>query len=429
MAARDYLQRFRPYFAIMGAVLLLLAAGVYVVETLPPHKIVMATGAQGGAYHELGIRYREILAQAGVEAQLLTTSGATENLTRLRDPRSGVDIGFIQGGTTTQKESPGVESLGTLFYEPLWFFTRISGSRTEGLSGRRLSIGPEGSGTRDLMLQLLERNKIVAELFGFTPDVAAEKLIAGDIDAVFIVATWGSPVVQQLITAQGIELRSFPRADAYLQLYPFLTKVILQEGVGDLATNRPPSDVVLVAPKASLAVRADLHPAIQYLLLNAAVEIHSGPGLFRKAGQFPAAESIDIPLSDTAQRFYKSGQPFLHNYLPFWIAELVARVLVVFVPLALVLYPFFKLLPRAYDWIMRSKIMPLYDELRSIEREMEAQGSGHAADAIVARLDQLDQRANRLRLPTAYASAVYTLRSYIDLVRQRLAMSADRKPH
>jgi TRAP-type uncharacterized transport system substrate-binding protein len=429
MAARDYLQRFRPYFAIMGAVVLLLAAGVYVVETLPPHKIVMATGAQGGAYHELGIRYREILAQAGVEAQLLTTTGAIENLTRLRDPASGVDIGFIQGGTTTQKESPGVESLGTLFYEPLWFFTRISGSRTEGLSGRRLSIGPEGSGTRDLMLQLLERNKIVAELFGFTPDVAAEKLIAGDIDAVFIVATWGSPVVQQLITAQGIELRSFPRADAYLQLYPFLNKVILQEGVGDLATNRPPSDVVLVAPKASLAVRADLHPAIQYLLLNAAVEIHSGPGLFRKAGQFPAAESIDIPLSDTAQRFYKSGQPFLHNYLPFWIAELVARVLVVFVPLALVLYPFFKLLPRAYDWIMRSKIMPLYDELRSIEREMEAQGSGHAADAIVARLDQLDQRANRLRLPTAYASAVYTLRSYIDLVRQRLAMSADRKPH
>ena len=429
MAARDYLQRFRPYFAIMGAVVLLLAAGVYVVETLPPHKIVMATGAQGGAYHELGIRYREILAQAGVEVQLLTTSGAIENLTRLRDPRSGVDIGFIQGGTTTQKESPGVESLGTLFYDPLWFFTRISGSRTEGLSGRRLSIGPEGSGTRYLMLQLLERNKIVAELFGFTPDVAAEKLIAGDIDAVFIVATWGSPVVQRLITAQGIELRSFPRADAYIQLYPFLNKVVLQEGVGDLATNRPPSDVVLVAPKASLAVRADLHPAIQYLLLAAAVEIHSGPGLFRKAGQFPAAESIDIPLSDAAQRFYKSGQPFLHNYLPFWIAELVARVLVVFVPLALVLYPFFKLLPRAYDWIMRSKIMPLYDELRSIEREMEAQGSGHAADAIVARLDQLDQRANRLRLPTAYASAVYTLRSYIDLVRQRLAMSADRKPH
>ena len=176
------------------------------------------------------------------------------------------------------------------------------------------------------MLKLLEKN---AELFGSTPDVAAEKLIAGDIDVAFMVASWGSPVVQRLITAEGIQLRSFPRADAYIQLFPFLNRLVLQEGVGDLATNRPPSDVVLVAPKASLAVRADLHPAIQYLLLAAAVEIHSGPGLFRKAGQFPAAESIDIPLSDEAQRFYKSGQPFLHNYLPFWIAELIARVLVV----------------------------------------------------------------------------------------------------
>jgi hypothetical protein len=297
------------------------------------------------------------------------------------------------------------------------------------MSGRRFSIGPEGSGTRDLVLQLFEKNKIVAELLGLTPDVAAEKLIAGDIDGMFMVATWGSPVVQQLIMAQGVELRSFPRADAYIQLFPFLNKVVLHEGVADLATNRPPSDVVLVAPKASLAVRTDLHPAIQYLLLGAAVEIHSGPGLFQKAGQFPAAEAIDIPLSDEAQRYYKSGQPFLHNYLPFWIAELVARVFIVFVPVALLLYPLFKLLPRTYDWIMRSKITPLYNELRSIEREMDAQGSGHAADAIVARLDQLDQRATRLRLPTSYASAAYTLRSYIDLVRQRLAMSADRKPH
>jgi hypothetical protein len=242
----------------------------------------------------------------------------------LRDPQSGVSVGFIQGGTTTRKESPGIESLGTVFYEPLWFFSRISGSRAEGLSGRRLSVGPEGSGTRALVLKLLERNKIVAELFGLTPEVAREKLIAGDIDVVFIVASWDAPEVQRLITAEGIELRSFPRADAYIGLYPFLNKLVLPEGIGDPAMNRPPSDVALVAPKASLAVRADLHPAIQYLLLDAAVQVHSGPGIFQKAGQFPAAESIDIPLSAEAQRFYKSGRPFLQDYLPFWIAALTA---------------------------------------------------------------------------------------------------------
>jgi hypothetical protein len=280
------------------------------------------------------------------------------------------------------------------------------------------------------VLKLLERNKIAAELFGFTPEVAGEKLIAGDIDVAFIVASWDAPVVQRLITAEGIELRSFPRADAYIGLYPFLNKVVLPAGIGDLARNRPPSDVLLVAPKASLAVRADLHPAIQYLLLNAAAQVHSGPGIFQKAGQFPAAESIDIPLSAEAQRFYKSGRPFLQDYLPFWVALLTGRLLVVLIPLAALLYPLFKFPPRMYDWIMRSKITRLHDEMRSIEREIEAQGQGHDSDALIAKLDQLDQRANHLRLPTAYASMLYMLRTHIDLVRERLlAISPDRKPH
>jgi len=322
-----------------------------------------------------------------------------------------------------------LESLGTVFYEPLWFFSRISGTRTEGLNGRRLSVGPEGSGTRTLVLELLTRNKIVAELFGLTPQVAVEKLIAGDIDVAFIVASWDAPVVQRLISAEGIELRSFPRADAYIGLYPFLNKVVLPEGIGDLATNRPPSDVVLMAPKASLAVRADLHPAIQYLLLNAAVQIHSGPGIFQKAGQFPAAESIDIPLTAEAQRFYKSGRPFLQDYLPFWIATLTGRLLVVLIPLAALLYPLFKLLPLMYGWIMRSKILPLYNEMRLIEHEIEDQDGGHDADTMIAKLDRLDQRASRLKLPTGYASMLYMLRAHIDLVRERLAIGPDRKAH
>jgi len=429
VATRDHLQRFWPYFAIAGIVAILLGASFFIVETLPPRKVVMATGAEGGAYHELGIRYREILAQAGVELQLLPTIGALDNLTRLRDPRSGVSVGFIQGGTTTTKESPDLESLGTVFYEPLWFFSRISGTRTEGLNGRRLSVGPEGSGTRTLVLELLTRNKIVAELFGLTPQVAVEKLIAGDIDVAFIVASWDAPVVQRLISAEGIELRSFPRADAYIGLYPFLNKVVLPEGIGDLATNRPPSDVVLMAPKASLAVRADLHPAIQYLLLNAAVQIHSGPGIFQKAGQFPAAESIDIPLTAEAQRVYKSGRPFLQDYLPFWIATLTGRLLVVLIPLAALLYPLFKLLPLMYGWIMRSKILPLYNEMRLIEHEIEDQDGGHDADTMIAKLDRLDQRASRLKLPTGYASMLYMLRAHIDLVRERLAIGPDRKAH
>ena len=372
----DYLQKSWRWLSLVALALILLGAGIFIFATLPPHTVVMATGAEGGANHELGIRYREILAQSGVTVQLLPTSGGLENLARLRDSRSGVGVAFVQGGTTTQKESPDIELLGTVFYEPLWFFYRSEiGDNIQALRGRRVSIGPEGSGARALALELFKRFKldtIIGEISGYAPQAAAEKLIAGDIDVAFIVTAWDSPVVQHLISAQNIALASFPRADAYIAHYPFLNKLVLPAGVSDILNNRPPKDVVMLAPKGSLGVRADLHPAIQHLLLSAAVQIHSPPGIFQKAGQFPAAEAIDLPLSDEAQRFYKSGRPFLQEHLPFWMATLVERMLVVFIPMAVLLYPMFKLLPQMYGWLMQSRILRLYDEMRSIENEIES---------------------------------------------------------
>jgi hypothetical protein len=88
----------------------------------------------------------------------------------------------------------------------------------------------------------------------------------------------------------------------------------------------------------------------------------------------------------------------------------------------------FKFLPQMYDWFMRSRIMRLYEEMRLIESEMEAQGHGHNTDAVIAKLDQLEERTNALRLPRVYAIMLYTLRSHINLVRGRLAKSPDREP-
>lgn len=403
------------------------AAAVLVVATLPPRTVVMATGAEGGANHALGLRYREILAKSGVRLQLLPTAGGLENLARLRDPASGVSAAFVQGGTTTKVQSPDLELLGTLFYEPLWLFRRSEiDPNIQALRGKKVSIGPEGSAGRALALEVLERIKADSiELFDFTPQVAAEKLVAGEIDAAFMVTGWESPVVQRLITSPGVEIASVPRADAYVALYPFLSKLLLPAGVANLSENRPPADVVLLAPKASLAVRDDVHPAIQHLLLEAATQIHSQPGIFQKAGQFPAAKSIDLPLSSEAQRFYKNGRPYLQEYLPFWIATLLEKIIVVFLPLIAVVYPIFKLLPQLYDWFMQSRILRLYDEMKSIESEIESGSGGIGRDAINAKLDHLALRANQLRLPTTYASALYTLRSHMNLVRARLA---DRTP-
>jgi TRAP transporter TAXI family solute receptor len=426
MAGKDVQRARWPLIAIVVTVVVVLIATFMVLRTMPPRVVVMATGTEGGAYNEIGKRYREILARAGVELRLRQTGGSVENVELLRDPRSGVSVGLVQGGSLGDTEVSALESLGTVFYEPLWLFTRseLRGAGLDGLRGRKISIGPEGSGTRVLALELLKRqglDKQVGELLPFGAQVAGEKLIAGDIDAAIILLSWDSPVIKQLLADERIDVMSFPHTDAFVALYPYLNKVVVPAGMGDLAKNRPASDVTLFAPKASLVVRKDLSSAIQFLLLTAAVQIHSGPGVFQRAGQFPAGESSDVPMSGDALQFYKSGRPFLQNYLPFWMASLVGRLLILLIPILGVLYPMMRFLPALYGWIMRSKISRLYGELRFLEDQMQAGSPGNDKSKIVAELDRLEEQANHLKVSTGYASMLYMLRNHIALVRERLA--------
>jgi len=197
--------------------------------------------------------------------------------------------------------------------------------------------------------------------------------------------------------------------------------VVVPRGVTDILNDRPPSDVTVIATKASLLVRKDLHPAIQYLLLNAAAKIHSGPSIFNRPNAFPAAEAIDIPLSDEAVRFYKSGMPFLNDYFPFWMAALFGKLIILLIPILGVLYPMMRFLPRLYDWMMRSKVLRMYGELRFLEDEIkDIRSTGRDTHEIIAQLDRLKQQANHLRMPVTYASMLYSMREHIDLVREDL---------
>jgi hypothetical protein len=221
--------------------------------------------------------------------------------------------------------------------------------------------------------------------------------------------------------APGITTMSATRADAQVALHPHLGKLVLPRGVGDLASDRPPADVQLLAVRASLLVRKDLHPAIQYLLLEAAAEAHGAPGIFHRAGQFPAAEPADLPLSAAALQYYRSGVPWLQRNLPFWLASIASQLLVLLIPIVGVIYPIFRLLPALFDWSMRRRIFHLYGELKFLEAEIDALGARRAAPELHAKLEQLEQRANHMHVPQAFAHMVYTLRLHIGIVRKRIA--------
>jgi len=248
---------------------------------------------------------------------------------------------------------------------------------------------------------------------------AGEALMRAEVDMIGMMLPLEAPIVHQLFVDESIQAFDWLRADAHVALRPYLSKLVVPRGVVDLPRDRPAKDLTLVATKASLLVRRDLHPAIQYLLLEAASEVHGAPGVFNKAGEFPAAEPIDLPLSTFAQEYYRSGQPFLQRHLPFWLAAFTSP-LVVLLPVVGLLYPLFRLAPVLYRLIVEHRIFSLYRDLKFLEAEWETSAPDTIAGALSERLDQLEERTDHLRVPNAYMHMIYTLKHHISLVRQRL---------
>ena len=404
------------------------------VRPAPPKKIVISTGAPGGAYHYFGERYRDKLAQDGIEVELRPSSGAVENLRRLKTDDS-VDVGFLQGGIANEPDSDDLATLGSMYLEPVWVFHRKADAhldRIDQLKGRRIAVGTAGSGAQLFALQLLAANGFATDdprlvALGGMDAVAA--LRRGDVEAFFVVGAPQAPVVDALLHTPGIGLLSFAQADGYVRHFPHLVKITLPRGAIDIRGDQPPRDVQLLAATANLVVKADIHPAIVTLLLKHARDIHSPPGLLQAANSFPAPQDHALPIHPMARRFYDSGPPLLQRYLPFWLAVLIDRLFVMLLPLFAVVIPLSKVIPAIYNWRMRARVYRWYGELKFLEAEIDRAGQdGHslaAIDTFLGRLDRIEERAARRKLPLAFSNELYTLREHIGLVRRRLRHLAE----
>jgi len=421
---------FREHLAMVVTAVLVgivvLAVANHFIEPVPPRQIVMSTGMEGGSYAAYAEWYRKILGREKVRLELLSSSGSVENLKRLQDSSFKVDVGFVQGGTGSRSEAPNLLSLGALFYTPLWVFYRSPETYDDlsKLKGKKINIGPEGSGVRKFAIDLLEASKTAGPptlLLDLTNTAAAKELVEGRIDAVMIFGTAENPTVQELLHKEGVKLLSFSQAEAYTRLFPALSHVILPAGLLDLAKKKPPADVHLLAATTNLMARDTLHPALVYLLLDAASEIHSGGGWVHKAGEFPSPKAQDFPLSDRAERFYKSGRPLLFDYLPFWVAIFVDRLVLLLIPMAAVLIPLIRIMPWFYSWRNRRKFFYWYGELKNLELEVQESPQSERVGDYRTRLDRIEAAVNDVHVPLAFFHEAYNLKQHIDLVRGKLA--------
>ena len=437
-ALRNTLLSFRDVLATTGPFILiavvLLGIAYWVLDPTPPRKVVLATGVEQGAYAEFGRRYAELLKVHGITVELRTTQGAAENLKLLRDPDSGVDLAFVQGGADVDRPGEAIEedlvSLGSLFYEPLWVFYRedsaqrlIKSPLVNGLSqltGWKINFGAEGSGVPNLMGRLIDANRIDPaglSMMKMTQTPAVVALLEGQIDAVALASAPESVMVQMLLQTPGIKLLDVAQADAYSRRFPFLTPVVLPRGVVDLASDLPPADVHLVAPTASLVAREGTHPALIQLFLQAAQKVHGGAGWFQRKGDFPNARGDERPLAAEAQRYYRNGPPYLQRYLPFWLGNLIDRMWVALASIIVILIPLSRVIPPLYQFRIRSRVFRWYGQLRAVEN-----ATGHRpAEELNRELDDIEQKVERVSVPLSYADELYSLRSHIDMVRRKLA--------
>jgi len=434
----------RDLFATAWWIFLIAGIGFAVafqfVEPAPPKRMSITTGGESGAYYQFARRYAAILARDGITLDIQTSAGSLQNLERLKNDEA--QIAFVQGGVLQPADDPDAEdesgllSLGSVFYEPVWVFYRgREMTRLSELQGKRIAVGQEGSGIRALAQTLLTANEVPMgdNLVAFSGLDAAEELQQGRIDAAFIIAAESAPVVQVLLRSPGVRLMNFTQSWAYERRYPFLTRLTLPRGVADLVRDVPPEDIRVLAPTANLIVRDDLHPALQALLLQAAREVHGKPGFFQTTNEFPAYLDPMLPLAPEAERFFKSGAPFLQRYLPFWLAVLVDRMIVLLVPVIALLIPLMRIAPALYNWRVRSKVFRCYGELKFLEDDLKHHFDQRRLGEYRSRLDALDDEASQLRVPLGFTDLVYTLREHVNLVRgillkQEAALGAEPPP-
>ncbi|WP_434108650.1 TAXI family TRAP transporter solute-binding subunit [Paraburkholderia caffeinilytica] len=430
LVARFVAISWRDLAVSFGPILLIALVAIWVavrlIQPAPPSTLTISAGPEGSTFWNAAQKYKEILARNRITLNVLSSEGSLQNLKRLSDPNSNVDVGFVQDGVSPGPVSPDLMSLGSVAYVPLAiFYHGPTIARLSEFKGQRLAVGAEGSGTRELALALLKANGIVpggpTKLLPLSGDDAAQALVAGKIDAAFLAGDSAQPAVMgKLYRTPNVQFYDFTQADAYTRRFPYLTQLEMPMGAFDLGKNLPSTPIHMVAPTAELVARDSLHPALSDLLIEAAREVHGKANVMQRAGEFPAPLAHDFPISDDAARYYKSGKSFLYRILPFWLASLADRLLVVVVPLIVLLIPALRLVPALYAWRVKSRIYRWYGALIAIERSALSEYSAAERASLIERLDAIEESVNGLKMPLAYADQFYVLREHIGFVRERL---------
>jgi len=403
--------------------LALLYIGSRFIPPLAPDHVSVATGPKNGLYYRNALKYKKILAKQKVKLTIVPTNGSVEALQLLKARK--VDVAFVQGGSADRFKHAPFSSLAAIYSEPVWVYYPAGGKALTALyelKGKRIAVGEKGSGTRELALKLLADNGVTPEnstLLSVGNEAGAQALFDKEADALFSIIGTFAPLTQALLLDPQIRLMHFRRAEAYGVRYAYLDHLRLDEGVLDLAHNIPSRPTDLIAATASLVARDDIHPDLVRLLLFAATKVHGNAGIFQKEGEFPNARKLEFPINPNAEVYLRDGESWLEKIFPFWIASIIKRVMMLFVPVLALMIPIVKIFVPMFTWRMRSRIYRWYETLNEIEENMDNFSDKERRQAIETLQRSID-KIKTVEVPLSYRREYYDLIGHFELILNKL---------
>lgn len=406
----------------------LVAALFYFAAPPPPMHARIATGAASGGYHAFGQRLQAELALQGFDLELVPSGGSQDNLSKL--VTGEVELALVQSGqelTLAEEPRGNIAGLGVMYREPLWLFVgdKVSFARLGDLMTLRVAVGSPDSGTQAVTAALFAANRIEPAQYppSWQPiggNRAADRLIEGTLDAAFFIGPAENALIQRLATAPHIRLVGLRRIDAYLARLPYLSRLQVNEGMLDLAHNTPNMDIATLGPVATLVAGEGFHPSLTPLILEAAKTVLKSGNLLDPAGSYPARPPLSLPILDEAEYYYSKGLPILQRYLPFRIASLADRYIILAIPLLVLLFPLIKAIGPIYQWRIRARIYRWYKYLREIDEQLYKGNLDNDIAAEIERLEKLEDELAQVEVPLSYSNELYELHMHLRYMIERL---------
>ena len=405
-------------------------ASLYVVyrlvDPLPPRHFAIAAGIAGTTYDEFARQYARILARNGVELEVRNYAGAVEHFDVLRDAASGVQAAITTFGFTEPRDAETLYSLGGISDSAIFIFYRNAEPITQfgQFRGKRLSIGTPTTALRSLMLEVLKATGALDDstrLVDLDYVEAIDALIAGEIDAAMFPLQVDDSLLQRALAAPRVRLMNVAQAEAVSKTVPGLKHVVLWRGLISLARDIPNSNINLLAVRTRVLVRKDLHPALQYLLLEAMRDVHWGPGPFNRLGEFPAEQPNDLPLSPTAEAFYRSGSTFWQRYTSFWRTSLLNRIMFFVIPVVAMLIPVVGFAPRLFRSLFVRRIEQLHHALGNLELDFEHSSDMSRFSEYQTRIAEIESAVRSLKVARPFEVDLHRLRVHLRMVQEDIS--------